>query len=437
MPLPEGWLTGWMREWNRATRRRALLVAAAVGLTVAIQGGLRLGGVFTQSDTTHYLHLAAGRAAMMPFASRQLGPLVVRGLTRLGTSVPHGYLIEGLAALVFFFVGVMWLLVRSGVQRWMLWAVAGMFFWTAQFNALVLPDLFYGALLCGFLLLLRRGWVMAAAVMMLPLAVARESTVLVLVCFVVAGWRVLRWREVGVAVGSFGAGTLVVRHLAANALANQEHIPAALYLFAKMPWNFLKNFAGLNPWANVYPACSDPMWQHALNAGPLHAVGYCGFVPELPVRLVGCALASFGLLPLLLWRVRRVNAWMGGREDLMVRFSVVYGCVAFCMAWLLGDSVLRLFEYGWPVFFVALPVGMGRLGVGFRAGGWAGGVVAVHLAMTWAVGWIGGWGLLGVECVGVVAGWWALSVMGEFDALNSGADRGHQPLQNLEPSRNG
>jgi hypothetical protein len=404
MPLRESGFG--FTEFMKGERRRSVALAAAVALPVAVAAGLAMDGIYTQSDTTHYLNLAAGRPAMLPFASRQLGPLVVRGLSHLpGVTIERGFLIEGLAALVFFFCTVMFLLVRSGAQRWMIAAIAGMFFWAEQFNALVLPDIFYGALLCGFLLLLRKGWVIAAALMMLPLAVARESTVLTLVCFLLAGWKLLRWREILTAVGSFAGGMLAVKGLAANALANHEHISSALYLFAKMPWNFLKNFLGLNPWANVYPACAVPAWQHAVHLGPLQAVGYCGFEVWLPVRLAGAALAGFGLLPLLVFRVRRVGQWVGGREDLMVRFCLLYGVVSFCLAGALGDRVLRLFEYGWPLFLVALPVGLGRLAVGFRSAALAVAFVGVHLVLTWAVVGLDGWWLLGAGSVGYLAGW--------------------------------
>jgi hypothetical protein len=156
MPLRESGFG--FTEFMKGERRRSVALAAAVALPVAVAAGLAMDGIYTQSDTTHYLNLAAGRPAMLPFASRQLGPLVVRGLSHLpGVTIERGFLIEGLAALVFFFCTVMFLLVRSGAQRWMIAAIAGMFFWAEQFNALVLPDIFYGALLCGFLLLLRKG----------------------------------------------------------------------------------------------------------------------------------------------------------------------------------------------------------------------------------------------------------------------------------------
>jgi len=79
--------------------------------------------------------------------------------------------------------------------------------------------------------------------------------------------------------------------------------------------------------------------------------------------------------------------------------------VSFCLAGALGDRVLRLFGYGWPLFLVALPVGLGRLGVGFRSAALAVGFVGVHLVLTRAVVGLDGWRLLGVGLVGYLAGW--------------------------------
>jgi hypothetical protein len=90
---------------------------------------------------------------------------------------------------------------------------------------------------------------------------------------------------------------------------------------------------------------------------------------------------------------------------LMVRFCLLYGVVSFCLAGALGDRVLRLFEYGWPLFLVALPVGLGRLAVGFRSAALAVAFVGVHLVITWAVVGLDGWWLLGAGSVGYLAGW--------------------------------
>ena len=367
--------------------RRRLTVAAFVGTAspIAVAAALWMRHIFDQADTEHYLNLAAGRPAQLPFASRQLGPLLVRGLVGLThLSVEQAFLVEGTLALLFFVGTVAFLLLRSGSPQWMVAALAGMFFWTLVYNGLVLPDLFYAALLCVFLLLLRERRMLAAGLMMFPLALARESTMLTLVCLLVAGWRRLRWYETAVAVVGTGSGIGLAKRLAANALPNTEGISPGLYLVAKMPWNLLKNFFGIDPWANVYRSCEVPRWQIPLHLGPLTAVGVCRFGWRYPVWLAFEAMAIFGLLPLLLLKLRRVRMPMSeGREQVLLRFCVIYGVISFCMAGLLGEAFGRLFGYSWPLFLVALPMLLGASGANFTSVRAAGVFLLLHLSLTW------------------------------------------------------
>ena len=368
-------------------RHRRLTIAAFLGTAspVAVAAALWMGHIFDQADTTHYLDLGSGRPTLLPFASRQLGPLLVRGLVKLThLSVEQAFLVEGTLSLLFFVGTVAFLLVRSRSPRWIVPVLAGMFFWTLVYNGLVLPDLFYAALLCAFLLLLRDGRMLAAGCMMVPLAVARESTLLTLVCLLLAGWRRLRWFEAAVAVVGTGAGLGLAKHLAANALPNTEGISPALYLVAKIPWNLLKNFFGIDPWANVYRSCEVPRWQMPLHLGPLTAIGVCRFGWRYPVWLLFEAMAVFGLLPLLLVKLRRVRmASSDGREQLLLRFCVIYGVISFCMAGLLGEAFGRLFGYSWPLFLVALPMLLGASGANFVSMRAARTFLVLHLALTW------------------------------------------------------
>ena len=367
--------------------RRRLTVAGFVATAslLAVGAALRMGHIFDQADTTHYLNLAAGRPALLPFASRQLGPLLVRGLVRLThVSVEQAFFVEGTLALLFFTGTIAFLLVRSRSPKWIVPALAGMFFWTLVYNGLVLPDLFYAALLCGFLLLLRQRQMLAAGCMMFLLALARESTLLTLVCLLAAGWRRLRWHEAAVAIVGTGAGIELAKHLAANALPNTEGISPALYLIAKIPWNLLKNFFGIVPWANVYRSCEVPRWQMPLHFGPLTAVGVCRFGWRYPVWLLFQAMAVFGLLPLLLVKLRRVRMPVSNsRDEVLLRFCVIYGVISFAMAGLLGEAFGRLFGYSWPLFLVALPMLLGVSGANFKSVRAAILFLLLHLSLTW------------------------------------------------------
>ena len=385
--LPD--LTLFTDRWTPAQRRRAAIIGSLVAVPVAIFAAFGLGKIFTQADTLHYLALANGLPAAMPFASRQLGPLIVRGLVHaFQLSIAAAFYSEGAVAWTIFFATGLWFLLRSGAPRFMIAATLGLSFWAHQFNQLVVPDLLYAALLCLFLLLIERRSFLLAALMMFPLTVCRESTILTLVCFLIAGWRRLRIPEAALAIISMLAGSALVKRLAANALPNNEHISPTLYLIAKMPWAFVKNFLGILPWANVYPECAVPQWQHALHFGPLTAIGTCGFEHYAQEGLVFFMLASFGLFPVLL-----VILWKHFPESLMqdptrgsvlMRFALIYGVLSFLLAGLLGESFYRLFAYSWPLFIVALPAIMAKSRATFRSNTHALIFLAIHLLVAWS-----------------------------------------------------
>jgi hypothetical protein len=386
MNLPD--LTRPTLDWTVAQCRRAAILCTAICLPVAIGLALVYDSIFFQSDTPNYLLLATGQPAMMPFASRQLGPLIVRGLIHLGITLQTAYFLEGTVAMLLLFATVLYFLLRSGAPRFMFAAIFGMVFWAWQYNALVMPDLLYAALLCIFLLLLDRQRFLLAGLMMLPLAVSRESTLLTLAVYLVAGWRRLRLTESVTAIASMVAGILIVKRLTANALPNNEHISPFLYLLAKMPWALLKNFLGLYPWSNVYPECEVPRFQMALHLGPVHAVGICRFEPYPPLLLLFYCLSSFGLLPLLFLALRRLRKPLAptensSRADFLVRFCVVYGVLSFAIAGLLGETFQRLFAYSWPVFLIALPILLTRARATFLSNRAALVFLTIHLLLSW------------------------------------------------------
>ncbi len=397
-------------EWTSGGRRLAFVLYVLVVVGYATWLGPRIGGgIWDQPDSASYMNLAEGKPVMMPFASRQLGPLIVRGLSHgLHLSMRTAFVVEGTTALLIFVAVTAILLWLSGAPRWLAVALAVPLFWPTQYTGLVMPDLVYAALMCGFLLLLRQKRLLAAALMMLPMTVSRESTMLTLVCFLLAGWRRLRRHEVATALVAMGAGMALVKRLSANALPNYEHLPPTLYLIAKMPWNLLKNVFGLSVWANLYPSCEVPRWRVPLHVGPLRAVGYCGFNGEAVMVTFASGLFIFGLLPLLAVRLRRTSFASGGRDDVLPRFVLVYGGISFALAPLLGESVVRLYGYSWPLFLVGLPLLLGASRESFRTGWAAGLFLLLHLALTTSPLWMyTGW-ILVEAAVSYGLAWWLL-----------------------------
>jgi hypothetical protein len=364
----------------------AVVVYTALVLAIAYSVGPRLGaGLLSATDSTYYLNMAHHIPADLPFASRQLAPLIVRGISHvLHISIEASFIVEGVVALFVFVATVGALLAQSGAPRWTLVAAGGIAFWTLNFSWLALPDVLYVALLGIFLLLLWRQRMLAAALMMFPLMVSRESTLLTLVCFLLAGWRRLRILEVVAAVGSMAAGMLLVKHLTL-ARQNIEHISPMLYMIGKMPWNFARNVLGIDVWANLNQPCKVPQWQTSVHLGPVHAIGYCGFIPLEPVLTLAIGLGMFGLFPLLLIRLRKVRMMTGGRADMLLRFAVIYGMISFLLAPILGASVDRLFAYSWPLFLVGLPILLGLSKANFTSPQAAMLFVALHLALSWLI----------------------------------------------------
>jgi hypothetical protein len=355
-----------IRAFNAPIRRLSPTVRIAAGLAAIICCLLYVTysvshseSVFIAADARFYIAMATGDYGhvMQPFASRQLGVLVVTGwMHLLHCTVETGFLIEGAASIVFTLVAIYYLALKTTAPRWFLFAMAFVPFWAFLLQDLVLPDLWYSALLALLLLLLEEEHMLAAAVMMFPLMLSRESTSLTLACFLIATWQRLRWKDRVVAVISTLAGNVAVKHLAMHAQPNSENLPESIYMLAKVPWNFMNNVFGLVPWSNVNTQfCAVPQWAFHVHFGQVQAIGICGFSVTGWVLLSDAVLNEFGLLPLLLgflwWRGRKLSP-----TSVLLRFTLLYGAASLVLAPVLGTWAARLIGYAWPIFFVALPL---------------------------------------------------------------------------------
>jgi hypothetical protein len=353
------YLTAPISRWSPPVRFLAGFIAIACCISRAIYVVAHSESVFVTGDARFYLGIANGdySQVMQPFASRQLGALMVVALVRmLHWTVERGFLVEGALSLVIMLAAIYYLLLRTTAPRWMLFAIALVPFWAYLLQDLVLPDLWYSALLAVMLLMLAGEHMLAAALMMFPLMLSRESTSLTVGCFLIAAWGCLRWRDRIIAVVSTLAGAVIVSHLAARAQPNMEHLPQVVYMLAKIPWNFMHNVLGIVPWSNVNPEfCTVPTWTMPLHLGPVHVIGVCGLSLLGWMEMAQALLTNFGLLPMLvacLWWRRRSFA----TRNVLLRFTLLYGTVSLLLAPMLGTWVIRLIGYGWPIFFVALPL---------------------------------------------------------------------------------
>ena len=341
------------------SRLRWGLVAMLTTLTALASAIVQrmLEAPFARPDSGFYLLMARGRMAEVPqpFASRPLAPLLVRGFAAVThLSLAAGFVLLGWSSLLCTLAVVFLLATRTAAPRWVLVAIAAVPFWPQLLDGLALPDLPYAALLSCLLLCLAAKRYSAAALMMFPLMLARESTSLTLVCLLLVGWRQLRWSGCLLAVAGMAAGSLLVARLSAASGGNPEHLPGFVYMVAKVPWNLLRTL-GVVPWSNLYPfLCAPPKRQYALRLGPLHSLGVCGFSANSPILAGIALLTTFGMLPVIL-----LPLWLRRREigagDVLQRFCLLYGAASFVLAPMIGTWYSRLCGYGWPLFLVALP----------------------------------------------------------------------------------
>ncbi len=399
-------MSGPIVAWPVCVRMISALLGIAVCVVLAVGYVAHSESVFLQADARFYLGMATGdySQVMQPFASRQLGVLVVIAIAHLlHWTVSQAYSVEGGASLAFLLGSIYFLMSRTNAPRWMLLAVAVVPFWPGLLQTLVLPDLWYSALLAGLMLMVASEMWMVAAFMMFPLMLSRESTSLTLVCFLLSAWGWLQWRHRVIAVASAVAGSALVGHLAARAQPNLEHLPETLYMFLKVPWNFMLNVVGLIPWSNVNGEyCAVPRWQWAVPFGHVKTVGICGYSASGLMQWAVAIMTSFGLLPMLVgylwWRCRGVRA-----KSVLLRFTLLYGSMSFLLAPVLGTWFLRLIGYAWPLFFVALPLLFDE-------------VAKVRLSRERAVAALGFFGVH--MCLHYVLYWWSMPMqLGAYGML--------------------
>jgi hypothetical protein len=168
-----------------------------------------------------------------------------------------------------------------------------------------------------------------------------------------------------------------------------HQLTGGAYILGKLVWSFFKNVIGVPLWSNTLPECqplqvrSLPAWLHL---GAIREVGFCSPSAWGPSRTLLAWFGVFGVGPALAWMAwRKTRKTTLPAQSIVLRFCVVYGLISILMTPLLGASGDRLVEYGWPFYFVAVPL------LAMRAWNLEGrrvaGLVILHLATCWLAWW--------------------------------------------------
>ncbi|HEV2275954.1 MAG TPA: hypothetical protein VGR96_17410 [Acidobacteriaceae bacterium] len=382
---------------------------------------LVLGGpfAFLVPDAMNYRLLALGQRSQVssPFSARILGPAAAEWIGRTtGIGVDRGFLFLGLVCLAAFLLSTASLLRFQRVPAGIFAAVFLMPFWVKIFHNYYLPDLLHAAILAVLLLALVNGRVTLAMLLLFPAYLARESTLLAALCLAWAAWRRAPLRAVFAGIAATAAGMMTSHHFVQSGAMNSEGLSGGPYLLGKLVWGFSRNILGWPLWVNTMSLC-DPIWRvtlpQALHLGAIRTVGVCPLSLWGPARVLLAWFGAFGVGPAvaacflrpIVFRAGLGRRFRAGREPdpggdpalsagpaIAFRFSLLYGMISLLLAPLLGASVDRLVEYGWPFYLLALPwffatpsLAASRAVLLEGRGIW---LLPLHLAACW-IAWLG------------------------------------------------
>jgi hypothetical protein len=306
-------------------------------------------------DSPVYIGMAQGLPALMPWAGRILLPDLVALLTKtLGLEMDQAF--ELINCLAF----TLWLLIVSERWRASIWlpfflvlplAVAGL-------QNVYITDMFHMGLTAIFIVLLRYNPVAAAGFMVFMMLGRENSMLLALISAGLLLWN----RKIFLAAAMLAAYLIgsVIAHSAASGASNVHKMPEILYLFLKMPSNFLQNWLGVQLWTNGYAWCEQPVFTISFpgtfHLGVITKVGFCAPSIVTPLAMAASYVTIFGVLPAVLVSVLKSRGVPVGRwREEWWATAFAYGALMFFLATLVGNPVDRDIAFAWPLFLIALP----------------------------------------------------------------------------------
>ena len=311
-------------------------------------------------DDYSYVAMAEGRtfSVIAPFSKRALYPWMAGELSRVsGLSVATTFMALNIGAWALLAGCLATFLRQTTGHPWL----AAVFLLTPfPVDSLVLgymPDLFHTALLTLFFLLIWWEQERAAVAILIVAFLTRESTLLLCLCCAIVAWWRGRWKLAVAMVGVIIVCSAVTDWFAKFGRPNAYNLSDLSYLLLKVPYNFLRNQLGLTIWNNVIPSRGQPLFTMALppafQRGDIKVVGLA-FSGLMVHHTYFGFLTVFGVLPLALWRWRKMLRGMR-QWPLAIHLAFVYGLFSFLIGPSLGSAIDRLIAAGWPLVWIALP----------------------------------------------------------------------------------
>jgi hypothetical protein len=361
----------------------ALVMVLAGGLTLAFHRHLPLVKEFRSEnlplmahwDSLSYYSMATGKYAdvLSPFSKRALYPWLAATVSEKGhVDIATAFVslnLVAFATLAWCIAAMLEITIRKP------WLVLLLLLTPMPLESLelgYLPDLFHTALTALFFLLLLKERVIPALGVLLVCFATRESTLLLCLATAFLGFRHRRRTLWMGSLAVLVAGTMITNAVARLGKPNIHHMPDALYLALKVPFNFLLNFLGLTIWSdlnhmgNPFVKWQVPAFLHRLVADREIGLDWDW---RAPIKTLIVYLTVFGTAPvwlasfrkrwrfLLLSRPEAPTSATAGNPafPLAIQLACVYGVLCYLVGPALGNWIERLVGYGWPAFWIALP----------------------------------------------------------------------------------
>jgi len=315
--------------------------------------------IYKMPDGKYYTHIAKGEISDVPqpFNKRILHPYFVKAFSAL-TSLElwKSFFFIALINLFFFCFLLTYFIKQADLPAWTAIPLLLTPALSQMFYDYELHDLFYGVEVAFFSFLLVKKKYSLALLLLIPLFLTREATLLLSLVLTACFFFHKRWTLAATTIFISLGSMLLSGYLSHHGLPNKHQLSNLFYIPAKMIFNFCGNFLGLNIWTNTLDYCSPsftktlPAW---LTFGKIQNIGFCGFDFSQPLHTLISLLTVFGIGPLFLLFFLRSHALRKMPLGFFILFF--YGFFSFILGPVLGPGGFRLMAYGWPLFWIALP----------------------------------------------------------------------------------
>jgi hypothetical protein len=332
------------------------------------------------ADSSAYRAMALGRFGDIPgsICGRFLHPTLVHVVSWVtGLNIDRAFAATSLIALAFLIGSVAWILKKvTGIGVLVLPLLSTPVLVDEMFRLYYCQDLFYAALLAGFILSLIATKSCAALLILFALCLTRESTILLSLIWVVLAWMESDRFTIVTAVTLTAAGLFVSRLFASLGTSNIHHTDEFVFLILKPPFDLLRNLFGMVLVPDEVKgmrgfACDQMTLVHLpvlLRYGSTRTFGICSPDISIPVRTLTLWLSLFGIGPAMMWSIVRRNDWkLFSDSPLWLKLMLIYGLCCFVLAPCVSFWLERDIGYAWPAFWVAIPALLRRFQLSSRA----------------------------------------------------------------------